>query len=422
MTALVAFFRKSAHLLSFIKRERKPARFRFDAVFDPEELDHPELLPTEFQYALRKADIKNDLKKVLGTEGGDKGIAIRTTIKTPEHVLRAVNNIAVLTQHRCITTWLPQLIRNGTRPVFTEADHEQAQKSGIELHQEIATIIREASRFKRFAIIDEENRGITGEEHDTLDRLNSITLPYHVEYAVNRIVFDNAHERTEVAQTIIKVLIVVGPVTHALEKFAHGVGKVFAASVDDVMSEAAELMALRGSGFSWAELTRRSKILVPVFALATYGVLNVESLIEQERYLLGGAIFGLSAVALSLTTAIQSVRMYLHAVQQLVAEKKLVIDAKPTKLRRAIFWEAVRQDFTNPARLGLFVGALASPLVSMTVFGFFPRILHNGWVLAALGSTETIIAGSTVYLARYLNDVMFKKKIKRAIASLPIRA
>jgi len=360
---------------------------------------------------------------VLGKEGGDKGIAIRTTLKTPERVLRAVERVAVFTQHRCITTWLSRLVKYGTRPVFTQADHAYAVRKGVELHEEIAVIIREASQFKQFAIIDEENLGITKEERDVLDRVNGLMAPFEAEYAVNRIVFDNAHERTQVAQAIIKVMLIVGPVTHILEKFARGIGKVFAASADDVMSEAAELMALRGSGFSWRELAQRSKILIPVFILATYGAFNVERLIEKGLLHAAGAVFGLSAVALSLTTAIQSIRLYQHSVTELLAEGKLIFDAKTSKNKgRAIFWEAVRQDFTNPARLGLFLGALFSPLAAMMVFALLPNLVHNGWVLALLGTTETLVAGITIYLAGFINERMFRKKIEESIQRFPARS
>ncbi|MDO8558693.1 MAG: hypothetical protein Q7S09_05975 [bacterium] len=424
MVHIVKFFEHIAERLSFFgRRKKRSARFKATVIFDPEELDEPALLPPEFRFILNREDIKRDLKEVLGKKGGDKGIAIRTKSKTPEHVLRAIDHIAVLTQHRCITSWLPPLLKFGKRPVFTPSDHARAKERGIDLYQELAYIVQDASQFKRFMILDEENIGINKEECEVLDRMNGLLVPFRAEYAVNRMVFDNAHERTHVAQAIIKVMFVVGPITHVLEKFSRGIGKVFAASVDDVMSETAELMALRGSGFTWKELARRGKILIPVFILATYGAFKVETLIEHGWLHLAGAVFGLSAVALSLTTALQSIRMYKDAVRMLVAEGKLEFaEKKPKAQKRAIFWEAVRQDFTNPARLGLFLGACASPIVSMTVFSLIPGFVHNGWILAFLGATETIVAGITVYLSGFINERMFRRNILKTIARLPRRA
>ena len=418
------FFERIVERFSFFgRRKKRSARFKATIIFDPEELDEPRLLPLELQFVLRREDIRRDLKEVLGKRGGDKGIAIRTKAKTPEHVLKAIDRIAVLTQHRCITSWLPPLLKYVKRPVFTTDDHARAKEHAIDLYQELTHIVREASQFKRFVIIDEENKGVTPQEYEVLHRMNGLLAPFRTAYAVNRMVFDNAHERTHVAQAIIKVMFVVGPIAHVLEKFSRGIGKVFAASVDDVMSETAELMALRGSGFTWKELAKRSKILIPVFALATYGAFKVETLIEHNVLYLAGAVFGLSAVALSLTTALQSIRMYKDAVRMLITEGKLELAVKkPKAQKREIFWEAVRQDFTNPARLGLFLGACASPIVSMTVFALLPQIIHNGWVLSLLGATETLIAGATVYLAGFINERMFRRNILKTIARLPQRA
>src|SRR5207248_2737901 len=109
-------------------------------------------------------------------------------------------------------------------------------------------------------------------------------------------------------------------------------------------------MALHGSGFSWRELGKRSYVLIPVFVVASYGAYSVHRLLENGHIVWGGIIFGLSAVALSLTTALQSLFMYRKNLVRLVAEKKVSIGA--ADITR---W-ALRQDFTNPARLGLFIG------------------------------------------------------------------
>ncbi len=242
--------------------------------------------------------------------------------------------------------------------------------------------------------------------------INEDLYPHAIEVIVNRVIFDNAHTRTHVAQSIIKALIVIGPITHALEHVLSGIGKVFAATADDLVSEAAELFALRGSGFSWRQLLKRSRILIPIFILATIGAFRVEGLVQDGRMALAGVVFGLSAVALSLTTAIQSIFLYRQAYTNLVTEGKVRLEpGQSTTLL------ALRQDFTNPARLGLFVGALSSPIFAAIVFLFLPFLTTNGWVLALLGSTESVVAGLTVVAAHRVNRWRFQTRVRRALFS-----
>lgn len=242
-----------------------------------------------------------------------------------------------------------------------------------------------------------------------MKELSETIYPLAIDTIVHRAVIDNANERTEIAQNIIKAMLVIGPIAHVLEKYASGLGKLFAASTDDLLGESAELMALRGSGFSWKELRKRFVLLVPVFALATYGVFQVEPLLEHGKTLLAGAVFGLSAVALSLTTAIQSIGMYLASVRSLKKEGKLHTHGDV----QSDLWLAIVQDFTNPARLGLLLGASMAPLLGMlaAVLG----LMHNGWVLALVGSTEGIVAGLTVIYSNRINAWRFRRSLERRI-------
>ena len=282
--------------------------------------------------------------------------------------MEAVNNIATLSQHNAIITWLPDLLSTQKEPLFTKEDLKRAKQKKIDLYEESSVILKHRLEFKKFMLIDEENKGITLEEQQLIRNMNETLFPIALDYIIHRIIFDNAHERTETAQTIIRALLIVGPVTHILEEYARGIGKVFAASTDDVLAETAELYALKGSGFTWRQLYKRGKILIPVFIAATIAAFSVEGFIERDQYFLGGFLFGLSAVALSLTTAIQSIKMYHESIMKLVKEIKL--DAK--KVKSGWKWAFI-QDFTNPARLGLFLGALTSPIAAALVFLFFPE-------------------------------------------------
>ena len=78
---------------------------------------------------------------------------------------------------------------------------------------------------------------------------------------------------------------------------------------------------------------------------------------------------------------------------------------------RAYIRIAIIQDFTNPARLGLLLGAAMAP-----VFGIIGSLLHlmsNGWILALIGASESIVAGITVMTSGYIDTMRFRKKLKR---------
>jgi hypothetical protein len=405
----MAFIRhlRSVRLPSFLKQ---PLRFEkklpvglynLHVISLEEELETLDLLPKELQYALQKdTSLKTRIAKTFRS---GKAIGIRTVEKTPERVLSAINNIAVLSQHRTIITWLPPLLIAQTRPSFLPHDHELAAKNGVDLDEEIAVILAHRLDFKKFVLVDEGNLGAVKSDKKLIDDLNEVISPIIIRHVTSRMIFDNADTRTATGQAIIKALLFIGPITHILELYTHGFGKLFAASTDDVLAEAAELFALRGSGFTWKQLIVRSRILIPIFGLATYGAFQVDNLIDKGDLSWAGFLFGVTSVALSLTTALQSIRMYKVCVDDLVKEKKLSLTGK---LRH---WTvALKQDFTNPARLGLFIGGVLSPIISMTAFVWFPQFVHNGWVLAILGTAETVTAGTVVILARRLNAFKFQ--------------
>lgn len=386
-------------------------RFHVAAVTHAGELLFPEKLPLEIRFVLAKRPERMETFRSLFEQG--YGVAVRTVDHTPEAVLKAVDAISHLTQENTIIPWLPDLLRSGELPVFGEEELRAAERQGIELYEQARLIVERRFEFKKLVLIDLQNRGLGDIERGLMRELNEELYPYAIDYIINRVLFDNAHTRTEVAQSIIKALVVIGPISHVLELYVRGIGKLFAASADDVLSEVAELFALRGSGFTWRQLAKRSRILIPVFLLATWGALSVEPLIVDGRIALAGALFGISAVALSLTTAIQSIGMYHQAYARLHRQGKL-----PPRETHGLWRLALRQDFTNPARLGLFIGAFAAPIVAATVFTAFTSWVHNGWVLALLGSVESIVAGATVIAAVRLNRWMFRRRMRKEIAVL----
>src|SRR3989344_2490375 len=326
------------------KKQSPIGTYRVDVISLPEELNFERDLPVEIQYIVRRyPEYKEKIRKILSS---GKAIGVRTVLRTPENILQAVHTISVHSQGNYIITWLPELLRNKHRPNFTRQDLEQTEARGESLEQSVETILRDRLRFKKLVLIDEENIGIAAEEQRLMSELSEIIYPLAVDYSVFRVVADNARERTRIAQGIIKALLIIGPVAHILEKYLPGAGKVFTASADDILAESAELSALRGSGFSWRELAKRGRVLVPVFALATWGAFSVEGLLHENKIIMAGVVFGLSAVALSLTTAVQSFFMYLSSIKKVAREGKITSYANSSLVRLAL-----RQDFIKLSRL-----------------------------------------------------------------------
>ncbi len=398
----------SPFISQLLRFQKKPpvGLYSLHVISLKEELEFPRRLPKELRYALQKdPSLINRIERIFKS---GKAIGIRTIEKTPERVLNAINNIAILSQHQTIITWLPRLLLTQTRPVFLPYDHERSEKSGVDLDEEVAVILAHRLDFKKFILVDDGNLGATEVDNKLIGELNEAISPIILRHVTSRMIFDNADTRTATGQAIIKALLLVGPITHVLELYTRGFGKLVAASTDDVLAETAELFALRGSGFTWKQLIVRSRLLIPVFALATYGAFQVDHLIDKGDLSWAGFLFGVTSVALSLTTAVQSIRMYEQCVNDLVKEGKLSL---PNNFRHWIV--AVKQDFTNPARLGLFIGGILSPIISMTVFAWFPQFVHNGWILAMLGTAETVTAGTVVILARRLNALKFQLDVNR---------
>lgn len=392
-------------------KESPIGTYKLEVISLPEECDWDKFLPAEIRYIFKHyPESKEKIRKIL-SEG--KAVGVRTVLRTPENILKAVHTISVHSQKNYIVTWLPELLRNKHRPHVSADDYADAKEHGEDLDAAIETILKDRLRFKKLVLIDEENIGIRDEERRLMTELSEIIYPVAVDYSVFRVIADNAHERTKIAQSIIKALFIVGPIAHGLEKYISGLGKVFAASADDLLGESAEIMALRGSGFGWKELAKRGRILIPVFALATWGAFSVEPLLEEGHTVYAGIVFGLSAVALSLTTAIQSIFMYKKNALHLVEEKKM-----SGEWAQKLYKTAIIQDFTNPARLGLLIGASMAPI--MGIIGSVLGLMHNGWVLATIGSTESIVAGIIVISAGRINEFRFKRKLLKRINALRV--
>lgn len=463
-------------------------------------------------------------------------LELKTKTGSAEDVVSAIHDISTLTQHKFQTNWLKRLVKEDKNPKLTlgsdikqqvasyqaaqenlkqqiaqnqtaqeqhpdaagkyQAKDEKLQASLQEVERFLALtqqdnleqdlqnkveLIRNARNdYKEFVCLDESV--MREEDKEDLVHLNQMFKGINDDYALRRLQFDLSDEQSSEAQETVKKMMMVGPVAHTLEMMNLGaVAKIFAASSDDLMGEWAEIQALKGAGYSTKEIIKRAKVAVPVFAAATYGATKVEKLLEGGNNLAAGATFGVTAVALSLATSVQSMKMYKEGYKELVKEGKISgesfvasnpefkkkfkefsqgidkfdkekmlsvthkvldeinlnqqllseeeeqdllrtldsLDEKQfLKLIKKNFnakaWkEAIAQDFNNPVRLGILIGSLSAPVVGLATGG--AGLLGNGFVLAGVGSVESISGGVTVMGARRLLDYKWKTSLQNRL-------
>ena len=138
----------------FQKRKIPAGHYNIKVVSLPEGLTYYSELPKELVYALEKEpEIKNKMVRFLECFG----LGLRTIEKTPELILEAVNNIAIISQHKTITTWLIPLLTEGKRPVFSSDDYKIALEKKINLDKLVDIIYVRRFDFKQFILLDESS-------------------------------------------------------------------------------------------------------------------------------------------------------------------------------------------------------------------------------------------------------------------------
>ncbi len=274
--------------------------------------------------------------------------------QTPEAVLDAIRHIAVRSQHKYVTTWLPHLLREESRPKVLERDRE-AVRRGYEILGHATLKMTEEGSFRRALLTSmfgeklvedldfnasieliqefkpmvlslQTDGAVTPDQQRRLADVNDVLAgSLAPEYARRRLVEDDANRTSEKAQTIIKVLAVVGPASEVLQEVMHlgGLAKFIAASGDDLAGEAAEISALKGAGLTTEELVQRLKVIAPVavvaFAIAS-GVDKVQRTVSDR---VAGTMFSSAAVLLSGVTGVLSVKYFADNYTKLAAEGKL---------------------------------------------------------------------------------------------------
>jgi hypothetical protein len=288
--------------------------------------------PRELAIAFaRDASLRDDLA-ALERQGAR--VYYQRNLLTPPRVREAISRVAILSQHNYTTTWLPTLLatRGRWRPNLgiSESGRERAIDLGIahastiderELAHDLDRILATLDGSIRFAI---EGAAVPDAAHAVEARLNRAIEDVRIEHARRRMIQDNAVERTSRAAKILKQIVWIGLAAHAAEQVLPGLAAPIAGQADDVTSEVAELYALHDSGWDWKQdLKPRLRVTAPVLVGAAGIASQVPHLISAGHPLVAGALFGVTAVALSVTTALQSVAMYARAYDDLVREGKI---------------------------------------------------------------------------------------------------
>jgi len=326
-------------LKSFLERNFKKIEFKKDVI--------------EFEWL--KAVYPKDYEFLENLKKRGAEISLVVCQRSPEEVLKAIRYIAVESQHKFVSTWLPAMVRKGTEPVILKKDVEALKK---EYSERLRTLqeIKIQSEFRRLLIeklwgeelaqktdFSESIEKIAGFipffmsievkggdlSVEDIQRIREINQKFDKdignEYALRKLLFDDANNTSEHAQNIIKAMTIIGPTAHILEHFGNlpGLAKFLAASADDIMSEWAEILALLGAGVTWKEIKNRFKVLGPAFPVAFFLAGIVEPAREKLNERIAGTIFSLAAVFLSAVTCVLSVKMFAENYLKLAREGKI---------------------------------------------------------------------------------------------------
>ena len=107
-------------------RPTKPSpvgSYKMEIISLPEECDWEKYLPLEIRYIFKKhPDHKEKTRKILAA---GKAIGVRTVLRTPQNILKAIHTVSVHSQRNYIINWLPELLKNKHLPKLTEPDYMQ---------------------------------------------------------------------------------------------------------------------------------------------------------------------------------------------------------------------------------------------------------------------------------------------------------
>jgi len=281
-------------------------------------------------------------------------VDLQKAAETPDSVLDAIRHVAVKSQHKFVSTWLPRMLLKDDQPRVLESDrrsitegYERLQTANQELTTEggfrrklVTELFDEhlardidfdhsiemIRTFSHDVLALNAHGDLSQEQRDQIELLNgSLADGLGREYSRRRLISDDAARNSEGAQKIIKSLAVLGPTVEIMQESLHlgGIAKFLAASGDDIASETAELSALKGAGMTREELTSRLKILGPAAVVAMGAASMIDRVEKTVNPRVAGVLFSSSAVLLSAVTGALSIKYFADNYKELAAEGKL---------------------------------------------------------------------------------------------------
>ncbi|HSX15886.1 MAG TPA: hypothetical protein VLF40_03795, partial [Candidatus Saccharimonadales bacterium] len=289
-------------------------------------------------------------------------IVLRRMKQTPEQVLEGTKRLAVHTQRKFYTTWLPQLMLTDANPLILESDRaalqtlhdeyvkalgSQYNKGKLDLfmyqllRDQTVNRLEQDIRFedglamlRRVREIGLGIEVIPGDDHDldsvTADSIRAINVALQDglgdEYALRKIMHDAAHSDSESMLKIMRFIPLFVGLAYGLENvpidWIARSAKVAGAG-DDLLMEGSIIVAMLGKGFKPEDIRKR---LLPIAttAIAAAGVgTQIDLLTEHAGAHVAALVYALTTVATSSMSHILNARSLAKDYDILVREGKV---------------------------------------------------------------------------------------------------
>lgn len=356
-------------------------------------LFRPEEAPIEIRYVLGKQPEWLMSLEHLFERG--YGIGIRTIARTPEHVLSATKTISDASVRGTIEPWLTRLIRKEEIPVFGEMELHSHYEQGMNLFDEAHIVLSSRHTMKHFILVDLDERGIEDRDWQFVADMNRELHPLSEEYLIRSIHRDLKSNAPNMRRLLASIVFLNGPIAQLLEWWVRGVGVLYAAVADDVMRESIELHSLRGSGFTWRQLWKRSRITIPLLVFAVWLSLKVPGYLDLGEAFRAGLIFGIASVLIPFSNILERLLILRNDFHELSREGKIAKEEDGSPSKHVWNELSIRSDDR-----GIALGILLTPFAAALLFSWFPTLTGNGWFLGAVATLEYVIAWLCVIVIR----------------------
>lgn len=319
--------------------------------FTRRKITFEEKLPAEIEWL--KAVYPEDYR-FLENIAEQYNVTLVTCNQSPDRVLKNVRYIATGSQHKFVSTWLPDFVTEGLDP-FVLASDRTALEEKLHIKQNLAQRIQEKNPFlgdleeslaedefdkksdfrtsmqlirdfiPLYMSVEISNGRIDPETRKRIQEINGrLTQGIGREYALKKLLYDDAGSVSKDAQRLLKVTAFAALFAQILESYLHlpWIAKCLAAMTDDISGEAVEYFALKGIDVSNEEFRERFPALITTLIAATGAATTVETT-RLFNANVAGAQYMASAVLLSLVTSILTSKYLGKGYKELAKEGKL---------------------------------------------------------------------------------------------------